>query len=115
MIKQVLFAISFFPPLVQSAESHLREFRFIEAKSIKELSQLPPKIEMTLEILCNEEFYKVIRHEWIDPKTKNITIALGALARENLLSSCAGEKKGIKVDAGTTFSGRKYEIVRIKK
>lgn len=43
-----------------------------------------------------------------------MTIAVGALVQENLLSACVGEKKKLRVDAGSTFSGRDYEVVRIK-
>lgn len=103
------------PLSLDAAETSLRTFRFVEAKTVKELSSLPPKLELTLEIMCNEELVKVIRHEWTEPKSKKITIAVGALVRENLLSSCAGKIKEVKAIAGDTFSGREFEISRIKK
>jgi hypothetical protein len=115
MIKEIISSLFILPLVLNAAETPLRNFRFVEAKSIKELSSLPPKLELTLEIMCNEEFIKVIRHEWIDPKSKKVTIAVGALVRENLLSSCAGEVKEVKATAGDTFSGREFEISRIKR
>jgi hypothetical protein len=93
----------------------LRLFRFVEASSISEKKGLPPKLEMVLDIFCNEELEKVIRHEKTDSKTNKVTIIIGALVKENMLSSCAGEKRKLTVEAGTTFSGREYEISRIKK
>jgi hypothetical protein len=99
----------------QTKEKILRNFRFVEASSFKEKNGLPPKLEITFDFFCNEEFLQVIRYEKIDPKTNKITIAVGALVQENALSSCAGKKRKLVVDAGTTFSGRDYEITRIKK
>ncbi len=99
---------------VNASETSLRTFRFVEAKKVKELSHLPPKLELTFEIMCNEELIKVIREDWAEPKTKKVSIAVGGLVRENLLSSCAGKKIDVKAEAGTTFSGREFEIIRIK-
>jgi hypothetical protein len=67
------------------------------------------------QLISNEELEKVIRHEKTDSKTNKVTIIIGALVKENMLSSCAGEKRKLTVEAGTTFSGREYEISRIKK
>lgn len=109
-----LFLVLFFALCTQAKENSLRTFRFVEASSIKEKGGLPPKLEMVLEIFCNEDLAQVIRYEKTDDKTKKTTIAVGALVQENLLSSCAVQKKKITVDAGSTFSGREYDIVRIK-
>ena len=105
----LIFAIS-----SQAKENSLRTFRFVEASSVKENGGLPPKLEMILDIFCNENLAQVIRYEKTDSKIRKTTIAVGALVQENLLSSCAGEKKKLTVDAGSTFSGRDYEIIRIK-
>lgn len=115
-MKMVLVLIAFF--LVYSnaqANEPLRSFRFVEPISVKEREGLPPKLEMELEIFCNEEFAKTVRYERVDPKSKKVTIAVGALVYENLLSSCAASTKRVTVDAGKTFSGRAYEVSRIKK
>lgn len=109
-----LFLIIIFALSTQAKENSLRTFRFIEPSSIKEKGGLPPKLEMVLDIFCNEELAQVIRYEKADSKTNKMTIAVGALVQENLLSSCAGEKRKLTVDAGSTFSGREYEIIRIK-
>lgn len=98
----------------QATETTLSNFRFVEALKIEEKSNLPPKLEMTLEIYCNEKFAKLIRHEVVNPKTNETTIALGGLVFADLLSSCAGVKKIIKIDAGSSYSGRKYELTKIK-
>jgi hypothetical protein len=115
MNKKLFFFLLSFPLFAHSAENPYGTIRFVEAKVVKELSSLPPQIEMTLEVMCNEEFVKIIRHEWIEPKSKITNIAVGALFKENLLSSCAGITKEIKINAGPTYSGRQYEILRIKK
>ncbi len=107
-------AIFLLPVVGLASEAPLRSFRFVEAKSVREVSHLPPKLELTFEIMCNEELIKVLRQDWIGPGSKKTIIAVGALVRENPLSSCAGKKLEIKADAGTTFSGRQYEVSRIK-
>lgn len=112
---KLLVLLFLFPYFVYCAENSIRTIRFVEAKSVKELSSLPPQIEMTLEIMCNEEFMEVIRHEWIEPKSKITTIAVGALFKENFLNSCAGISREIKINAGPAFAGRQYEILKIKK
>ncbi len=98
----------------EAKENSLRTFRFVEASNIFEKDGLPPKIVMVLDIFCNEELAQVIRHEKTNPKSNKVTIAVGALVQENLFSSCAGKKRKLTVEAGTTFSGREYEISRIK-
>jgi hypothetical protein len=84
-----------------SSEASLRTFRFVEAKKVKELSGLPPKLMLTFEIMCNEELIKVIRHDWIEPKSQKVTIAVGALVRENIFSSCAGKKIELRYMVGS--------------
>lgn len=110
----VLLSCLIYSP-VKAKKNPLRTFRFVEALSIQEKSGLPPKLEMVLELFCNEELVQVIRHEKVAPKTNKMTIAVGALVQENLLSNCAGEVRKLTVDAGSTFSGREYEVTRIKK
>ena len=100
--------------VAQAKENSLRTIRFVEASSIYEKDGLPPKIMMVFDIFCNEELAQVIRHEKTDPKSNKVTIAVGALVQENLFSSCTGIKRKLTVEAGTTFSGREYEIIRIK-
>ena len=111
----ILFFLFLLPRLAFSAETPLRWFKFVEATKTKQSDGLPPKLEVTFDLMCNEEFVKVIRNEWIDPKSKRTSIAVGVLVKENPYSSCAGVKKKMTVDAGTTFSGREFEVTRIKK
>lgn len=99
---------------VSAQESTLRPFRFAEVKKIAEKEGLPPKLEVTFEKMCNEELVQIVRHEWIDERSKKVSIAVGALVRENSLSSCAGVRNEMTSAAGNTFSGREYEVVRIR-
>lgn len=107
----IAFCLSAF---TAQAVAPIRAFRFVEAKKIKEGSNLPPKLILTFEIKCNEELVKVLRYDWTEPKSHKVSIAVGALFKENLLSSCAGKKVEVEADAGHTFSGREFEITRIK-
>ncbi len=113
----LLLVLFLFAPfsLAQVTEKSLRPLRFVEAKVLNDSDGLPPKIQMIIEVLCQEEVVKVIRHDEVDPKTKKVTIALGALVRENPLSRCTGKKRELSVYAGATFSGQAYELMRIKK
>ena len=110
-----LFLVFVFSLSVQAKENSALTFRFVEATSVNEKGGLPPKIEMVLEVACNEELAEVIRHEKTDPKTQKVTIAVGAIVRKDSLIRCSGKKNKLVVDAGTSFSGRDYEIVKIKK
>jgi hypothetical protein len=86
----------------------LRSFRFVEVKRVKEIDGLPPELRIVFDLMCNEKFLTVIRHDETDGKTGKVTIAVGALVEENLLSGCAGESKEMEVSAGKTFSGREF-------
>jgi hypothetical protein len=112
MISWLLISICF--TTLHAAETPFRPFRFVEVKRIKEIAGLPPRLEITFDVMCNEELVQVIRHEWVEPRSKKVTIAVGALVRENLLSSCAGITKEMKAEAGNAFSGREYEVSRIR-
>lgn len=105
----ILFLIS------DLAFTALQPYRFAEVTSFTESSSLPPKLTVKFELMCNEKFVKVIRHEHTDKKSKKVTIAVGVLVEENILSSCAGESRELEADAGNTFSGRPYEVSPIKK
>jgi len=93
----------------------LQPFRYADVKSFSEVSGLPPKLMLKFDLMCNESFVKVIRHEHTDKKSKKVTIAVGVLVQEIPFSSCAGESRELEADAGTTFSGRPYEVTLIKK
>ena len=108
------FLILLYSNFTFSAEDSFRSFRFVEIKKIKELNTLPPNLEVTFDLMCNEEFIQVIRNDWVDLISKRVTIALGALVRENLLISCVCKKKEMTVAAGATFSGREYVVTRIR-
>lgn len=88
---------------------------FVEATSFREVEGLPPKIELTFELWCNQQFVRVVREESRRYENSRETeIWLGVLVRELGVSSCRGEKKSQTVDAGTSFSGRQYKIRLIK-
>jgi hypothetical protein len=98
-----------------AASGSLHPFKFTEVKRVKEIDGLPPKINLVFDLMCNEKFLKVIRHDETDPKTGKTNIAVGILVEENLLSSCAGVPRETEVSAGKTFSGRQFAISPIKK
>jgi hypothetical protein len=106
------FLILFWSTIVNAEP--LFKYYFVEVKSYKESSKLPPRLNVTFDIHCNEEFIKVIRNDLLNTKTKETNIALGVLVKENLLSSCAGTSKEMTVSAGKTFSGKQYSISLIK-
>ena len=103
-----------FPFLTHAGEDALRTFRFVEAKTVKETNKLPPTIELTFEIMCNEELVKVVRHEWVEPRSKETYITVGAIVRREMLSSCAMTTVQVKAEAGSSYSGKKYQISRIR-
>jgi hypothetical protein len=90
-------------------------YRFLEVKSFSQESSLPPKLMLTFEFDCGSKFVQVIRHDIEDPKSGKVEIAVGGLIRDNPLSSCAMEKRTVTVPAGSTFSGRQFEITKIRK
>lgn len=90
-------------------------FRFVEMKSYKQEPSLPPTLQVTFEVDCADEFVKVIREEITDAETKKVTIAIGGIVKSNLQSACVGTFRDKTVEAGTTFSGREFEIVKILK
>lgn len=97
------------------ATETLRPFRFAEVKYLRETEGLPPKLKVVFDIMCNEKFLKVIRHDKTDPKTRKTIVAVGVLVEENLLSSCTGESTEMEASAGKTFSGGEFSISRIKR
>ena len=97
------------------ATDPLRPYRFVEIKSSREEAALPPTLKVKFDLNCNEELVEIIRHDWTNPKTNKVTIAVGALVRENILSSCCCEILEKEAPAGVTFSGRQFEVVRIRK
>ena len=90
-------------------------FSFLEFTNYQIKETLPPQIELSFQLACNQEFIKVVRIEKIEAKSGHTIIALGGIIKENTLSSCAGKMGQYKVDAGKTFSGKAYKIVKIKK
>lgn len=71
----------------------MRPYRFAEVKRVNEVGSLPPKLNVVFDLMCNEKFLKVVRYDEAESKTGKITIAVGVLVEENLLSSCAGKSK----------------------
>ena len=89
--------------------------RFIEMESYKEEPTLPPTLNITFAIDCADEFVKVIREDITDEKTGLTKIAIGGIIKSNPQSPCVGNFRDKIVNAGTTFSGKQYEIVKILK
>ncbi len=117
MFRSLIAISSFFFLHVQAfaAAEPLGPFKFAEVKRVKEIGGLPPQIKVVFDLMCNENFVKVIRHDQTDSKTGKTIIAVGILVQENWLSSCAGTSQEMEVPAGKTFSGREYSISPIKK
>lgn len=90
-------------------------YRFIEMESYKEEPTLPPTLNVTFAVDCADEFVKVIREDITDEKTGVTKIAIGGLIKSNPQSPCVGNFRDKTITAGTTFSGRQYEIVKILK
>jgi len=114
-IRLAFFNIFSFLTLPSAEAAAPSIYKFAEVKSHKEIGSLPPKLMLTFDLFCNENFVKVIRYDKTEAKTGKAVIAVGVLVEENLLSSCAGQSKEMTVPAGKTFSGRQFEIAVIKK
>lgn len=82
----------------------------VPMKSYKELDYLPPQIEATFSLSCQQQFLKVIRYEIFNEKTGVIRIFIGALVEEST-HDCQTPDQEIAVRAGSTFSGRYYEVL----
>lgn len=87
-------------------------FHFIPYKEYQFKQGLPPRIKLSFEIFCNQDFVKLVRIEKIENNHK--FIAFGAVVKDNLFSSCVGIKKLIKVDGGFAYSGKDYSVHSIK-
>lgn len=87
------------------------KLKFIPMKRYEQADGLPPKLIAVFDLDCNETLVKTIRHEAEDSgASSTLHIYVGALVSESLLSSCAGMVKEVKAEAGTTFSGRSFEV-----
>ena len=108
-----LFTLGFL--LFLPAFSAQSAVKFIEMKDHQELESLPPQLLATFEIACNETFVKLIRQETLDEDTGKVIIAIGGLVDVSSDSSCTWQSvpEAISVDAGTTFSGRDFEVTTI--
>ncbi|HEX4926074.1 MAG TPA: hypothetical protein VFV50_18420 [Bdellovibrionales bacterium] len=117
-MRKILFMITllanFAVPPRAFGEASLMQVHFIEMKSHSEKSGLPPKLFAKFDIDCNQKFLKVLRYEVTDPKTKTTRIFVGGLVEDSLLSSCRSQFREEEHAAGTTFSGRSYEVLKIK-
>jgi hypothetical protein len=108
----IILILAILPFLAHAAES---PYRFVEMKSYKEDPSLPPNLTVNFDVDCGDEFVKVIREEITNPKTGLTQIAIGGMVKSNPQSPCVGTFRDKAVEAGSTFSGREYEIVKILK
>jgi len=79
-------------------------------KSFKEISSLPPQIEATFSLECQQQFLKIIRYEIFNEKTGVISIFIGGLVEESA-NDCQEPERDVVMRAGSTFSGRYYEVL----
>lgn len=85
--------------------------KFVEMKSFRELENLPPKLEATFTLACNQKFLQVLRYETINSDGSITTIHIGALVTESAITMpCQEPPKEISYEAGYTYSGRHYEV-----
>lgn len=109
LICAVLFAIPTF------ANATAKTMRFVEAHSFKQVAGLPPKLQATFSIACNHRLVRVIRTEKTDPETKKMLIYIGGIVEEDASDvNCMGIKE-ITANAGTTYTGRDFEVNPIAK
>lgn len=73
-------------------------------------SKLPPEIMLSFERPCDTRFVKVIRHESVDPDTKETTIALGVLLKRLNTAGVCQLPVTETVSAGHAYSGRPHAI-----
>lgn len=88
------------------------DYAVIPLDRYEETQGLPPLLNVTFRLQCFQRFVKVIRHDEVDLSTGRTTIAVGALVREDLLSSCESARD-FTASAGAAFSGREYSVVSI--
>ena len=82
----------------------------VPMESYKEISSLPPQIEAKFRLGCQQQFLKVIRYEIFNEKTGVISIFIGGLVEESAVQ-CQEQEREVVVRAGSTFSGRYYEVL----
>lgn len=83
--------------------------KFVEMTSFHESENLPPKLEATFTLACNQKFLQVLRYETINSDGSTITIHIGALVAESPVL-CQEPALHITHEAGYTYSGRHYEV-----
>jgi hypothetical protein len=70
---------------------------------------LPPHLMAVFTIDCSEAFGGIVRTDHYDPQTGSIIITIGGRIR-SITTDCQGSKSEVVVDAGPTYSGRRFEI-----
>lgn len=84
-------------------------YRIIPILNYLESQKLPPDLWVSFEIKCYQTFIKVIRNDIYDPKTNKVTIVIGGLVSEVPSLPCESSMT-ISELAGSTFSGREFEV-----
>ncbi len=87
----------------------LESVLFVPMKRFEHAEGLPPKLIAVFDVACNQTFLKTIRHEEIRKDGKS-EIYVGGLVVVHLESSCANVFSEVKAEAGTTYSGRSFEV-----
>jgi hypothetical protein len=108
----LLFAL-FFPPLNPALGLPLEAVHFLPIQRFEEKEGLPPKLFAVFEVDCGQKFLHVVRHE-VEDKNHVTHIYLGGLAQDVPESSCVGKSKEVIAAAGTTFSGRAFQVEAIQ-
>ncbi len=97
--------------IVQSASSaEAKKTTLTKIKSYTTSDSLPPELNVTFDLACNEKFVKVVRHETSNKLLDFVTINLGVLIEQDSNVTCKTAPKQMTVSAGKTFSGRKYDV-----
>lgn len=98
---------------VAMAESEQRfVYKVIPSVSTREVEGLPPGLEATFTVQCNQKFIKVVRQDVTDGDNIAKMILLGALVVEDTTMICSAVQD-MTADAGHAYSGVEYQVFPI--
>jgi hypothetical protein len=80
--------------------------------SYYEKGDLPPRLIAVFRVDCSDYFQGVVRHDSYDPGSQSIMISIGGQIRA-LKTGCRGSMRTVEVDAGPTYSGRRFLITQL--
>ena len=99
--------------LSSMADAPRYEVRFAPMETYREVSDLPPRLLITVSIYCFEKVLRPLREE-VTLEDGTTLIQTGALILQDLHSVCSQGPGPVEVADGTTYSGKQYRVVSIK-